>query len=257
MTVQVATWNVNSLRVRSGHVMDWLRTHQPDVMALQETKIRDTDFPVDDFRKIGYTATCHGQPTYNGVALLSRSAPHDIRTGIPGYDDPQCRILFADFPAAGCAVLNLYVPNGAAVDTDKYQYKLTWLQHVREYISTLRQHHERLIVTGDFNIAPQDIDVHEPQLWHGKVLCSDPERQAFHDLLRGANLLDTFRHLHPETRAYSWWDYRQAAFRRDQGLRIDLVLHASGLQPRSCVIDKEARARERPSDHAPVAAVFA
>ena len=256
MPVAVATWNLNSIRARCDHVLDWLQRERPDVLAVQETKVTDEDFPEQRFTEIGYNCVYHGQPKYNGVAILSREPPRQVRMGIPGYDDPQRRALFACFEEADLALLNLYVPNGSEVGSEKYSYKMQWLEQLQRYVSDLCASHKRLAVAGDFNIAPADLDVHDPELWRDKVLCSKPEREHFQRLLDGNGMVDVFRALNPETPGYSWWDYRQAGFRRDLGLRIDHILATPGLKPLSCAVDKAPRALERPSDHAPVSASF-
>ncbi len=251
--MKVATWNVNSLRVRLPHVLLWLDTHQPEVLALQETKTEDRGFPVGEFERAGYHAVFSGQPTYNGVALLSREPPEVIATALPNFEDVQKRVLLAKYD--DLAVLDLYVPNGQSVDSDKYRYKLDWLAQLDLWLGQLLRDHPRLIVLGDFNIAPEDRDVYDPAAWEGQVLVSDAERAAFRKLLdRG--LQDSFR-LHTDGGGhYSWWDYRAAAFRRNLGLRIDHILLSPALADRSAAtsIDREPRGWERPSDHTPVVA---
>ncbi|MDX1605119.1 MAG: exodeoxyribonuclease III [Candidatus Competibacterales bacterium] len=255
-TTKIATWNVNSLKVRFEHVRQWLDAHQPDLLALQETKTRDEHFPEAALAELGYRAVYAGQKSYNGVALLSREPATDVLTDLPGLDDPQRRVLGAT--VGGLRVLDLYVPNGAEVGSDKYDYKLTWLDRLAALIETELTTHRDLVVLGDFNIAPADRDVHDPELWRGKVLCSEPERAALRRLL-ALGLSDLFRRLDPETPGYSWWDYRAAGFRRDRGLRIDLILVSEVLARRCtrCAVDREPRGWERPSDHAPVVAEFA
>jgi exodeoxyribonuclease-3 len=251
--MKIATWNVNSLRVRLPHVLRWLQSNQPDILALQETKIEDRDFPVADFEQAGYRAVFSGQPTYNGVAILSCTVPEVIATALPDFEDAQKRVLLAR--TGNIAVLDLYVPNGQALDSDKYRYKLDWLAQLELWVADLLREHPRLILLGDFNIAPEDRDVHDPKAWEGQVLVSEPERNAFRKLL-GHGLADSFR-LHTEGGGhYSWWDYRAAAFRRNLGLRIDHVLLSPDLAKHSAatVIDREPRGWERPSDHAPVIA---
>ena len=253
--LSIATWNVNSLRVRQQHVLDWLDQVRPDVLALQEIKMTDDQFPVDDFMAAGYYAVFSGQKTYNGVAILSRRPSDNSMRGIPGFDDPQQRVLAADFGPV--TLLNLYVPNGSEVGSEKFAYKLDWLSRVNTYVKTLLDEKEHLVVVGDLNIAPEEIDVHDPEEWAGKVLFSEPERAEFKKLL-DLGLIDCFRALDQEPGSYSWWDYRAAAFRRDRGLRIDHILASSDLGEKlvSCKIDKAPRKLERPSDHTPVMAVF-
>jgi exodeoxyribonuclease-3 len=253
--VKIATWNVNSLRVRLEHVRDWLQREQADVLALQETKTKDEDFPVEAFSELGYQVSFSGQPTYNGVALISRSEIQQTRTELEELEDPQKRVLAATVD--GIRIYNLYVPNGQSVDSEKYQYKLGWLDALRQQVAAELTEHADCILLGDFNIAPDDRDVHDPAAWEGKVLCSEPEREALGHLL-DLGFVDAFRSFEQEEKSFSWWDYRQAAFRRNMGLRIDLILATDSLMSRctSCRIDVEPRRLERPSDHTPVVAEF-
>ena len=252
---KIATWNVNSLNVRLPQVLDWLRDQQPDILALQETKLTDPDFPTLDIAEAGYQAVFAGQKTYNGVAILSRLPAREIVTDLPGLDDPQRRVLGAT--VGNVRVLNLYIPNGQAVGSDKYAYKLAWLDRLAAFAETELARHPRLVMLGDFNIAPDDRDVHDPAAWAGQVLCSEPERAAFRRLL-ALGLQDTFRLFPQEDRSFSWWDYRAAAFRRNLGLRIDHILASPALAATcaACRVDKAPRRLERPSDHAPVIAEF-
>jgi exodeoxyribonuclease III len=253
--MRIASWNVNSLKVRLPQVLDWMQAHAPDVLGLQETKLVDETFPVDAFRELGYEARFNGQPTYNGVALLSRAPQSEPIVDLPGLDDPQRRILGATID--GIRIINLYVPNGQAVGTDKYAYKLDWLEKLRAWLAAEIERNPRCVVMGDFNIAPDDRDVHDPEEWAGKVLCSEPERAALQTILE-LGFVDTFRLFEQPEGVYSWWDYRAAGFRRNRGLRIDLVLASRALAP-GCThsgVDIEPRRNERPSDHAPVVAVF-
>ncbi len=253
---KIATWNVNSLNVRLPQVLDWLRDQQPDILALQETKLTDPDFPTLDIAEAGYQAVFAGQKTYNGVAILSRLPASEIVTDLPGLDDPQRRVLGATIGKV--RVLNLYIPNGQAVGSDKYAYKLAWLDRLAAFAETELARHPRLVMLGDFNIAPDDRDVHDPAAWAGQVLCSEPERTAFRHLL-ALGLQDTFRLFPQEDQSFSWWDYRAAAFRRNLGLRIDHILASPALAAActACRVDKAPRGWERPSDHAPVIAEFA
>lgn len=255
MTFSIATWNVNSLRVRLPHVLQWIATNKPSVLALQETKVTDELFPVKELEALGYSVAYTGQPTYNGVAILSRTAPEVVATALPQWDDPQRRFLAATID--NVHVVNVYVPNGASVDSEKYQYKLTWLEHLRQYLEDALKTYDQLVVLGDFNIAPHDEDVHDPAAWAGKVLCSEPEREALQALL-ALGLTDNFRLFEQPEGTYSWWDYRTRAFPRNRGLRIDLILSNLGFAERcqSCVVDIDPRKWERPSDHAPVCAYF-
>jgi len=253
--VKVATWNVNSLKVRLPQVLAWLAEAKPDVLALQEIKQPDEDFPAEALQAAGYHGISNGQRTYNGVALLCRQPPADPVRALPGSEDPQRRVLAATI--GGVRIVNLYVPNGQAVDSEKYQYKLEWLERLRDFLADELEAHERLVVLGDFNIAPEDRDVHDPDLWRGRVLFSEPEHAAL-ARLTDLGLVDLFRQFDQPEAAFSWWDYRAAAFRRNRGLRIDLVLGSHAMAERciASVIDPEPRGWERPSDHAPVWAEF-
>lgn len=253
--MKIATWNVNSLKVRLPQVLDWLAVSQVDILCLQETKTTDENFPVDEISAAGYQVIYSGQKTYNGVAILSKQVATDIVTDIPGLDDPQRRILAATIDTV--RVLNLYVVNGQEVGSEKYAHKLQWLERVTGFISEQLQQHERFAVVGDFNIAPDDRDVYDPEAWHERILCSTAERQALQRII-DLGLADTFRLFDQPENSYSWWDYRAAAFRRNMGLRIDLVLASHSLSSTctACLIDREPRTLERPSDHAPVIAEF-
>jgi len=253
--VRVATWNVNSLRVRMSHLQDWLAANPVDVLALQETKLPDADFPRDGIEALGLHPVYSGQRTYNGVALLAKSGPVDVVAGIPGFEDEQRRVIAAT--VAGVRVVDVYVPNGQAVGSEKYEYKLRWLAALRGYIEAELARHPHLVVLGDFNIAPEDRDVHDPKAWEGSVHVSEPERTALRALL-ATGLEDCFRRFAQPEKSYSWWDYRMMAFRRNAGLRIDLILASQALARKcdACHIDKAPRRLERPSDHAPVLAAF-
>ena len=254
--MKIATWNVNSLRVRLGHVIAWLKREQPDVLALQETKLKDEDFPARDFEALGYSSVFSGQPSYNGVAILAREPAQSASHGLLGFDDPQKRVLGAT--VGELRLWNLYVPNGQSVDSDKYRYKLGWLAALRAHLATELAQNRHLLVVGDFNIAPEDRDVHDPAAWEGHVLCSPAERAALTQL-KALGLQDLFRRFEQPQRSYSWYDYRAGAFKRNRGLRIDLMLGSAPLAD-SCTaarIDLEPRGWERPSDHVPVVAEFA
>lgn len=253
--MKIATWNVNSLRVRLPQVLQWLADAQADVLAVQEIKLQDEQFPVEELRAAGYHAVFAGQKTYNGVALLSRAEAGDVFRDIPGLDDPQRRIIGATIN--GIRIINLYVPNGESVESDKYRYKLDWLAKMTAFLTEELRAHPRLVVLGDFNVAPAPVDVHDPAAWEGKVLFSEPERAAFRGLIE-LGLCDTFRLRHPDEVVYSWWDYRMNGFRRNLGLRIDHILASADLCKlcRNAAIDKEPRGWERPSDHTPVVAEF-
>ena len=253
--MKIATWNVNSLKVRLPQVLDWLDQTRPDVLALQETKLADEQFPRAAFEDAGWQVAFSGQKTYNGVALVARSEPTEVVTDIPGVDDPQRRILGATVD--GVRIYDLYVPNGKEVGSDKYRYKLDWLERMRSHLADELADHPRLAVVGDFNITPGDADVHDPEALAGQIHCSDAERAAL-TRIEALGLRDTLRLFEQPERAFSWWDYRANAFRRDLGLRIDLVLASERLAAdcRGCRIDVGPRRNERPSDHAPVMAEF-
>jgi len=253
--MKIATWNVNSLNVRLPHVLDWLAAAGPDVLCLQETKLTDDNFPAGDIRAAGYHVVYAGQKTYNGVAIISKEEASEVITDIPGLDDPQRRILGATI--GGIRILNLYVVNGQEVGSVKFDYKLHWLGKVADYIRDQLEAHPDFVTLGDFNIAPEDRDVHDPEAWRERILCSTPERQALQKIV-ALGLSDVFRRFEQEDGSFSWWDYRAAAFRRNMGLRIDLILASEALAAKctSCSIDREPRRLERPSDHAPVVAEF-
>lgn len=257
--MQLATWNVNSLKVRLPHLLDWLAQHPVDVVCLQETKLADDKFPVIDLQAAGYRSVHSGQKTYNGVAILLREASTpaaaEVLTGIPGFDDEQKRVITTT--VGDVRVVCAYFPNGQAVGTDKYEYKLRWLRALHDWLRDELQRHPQLALLGDFNIAPEDRDVHDPAAWKDQVLFSEPEKQAFRDLV-SLGLVDSFRLFEQPPRSYTWWDYRMLAFRRKLGLRIDHILLSRALQPRcvGCAIDVEPRRREQPSDHAPVIATL-
>lgn len=249
--MQIATWNVNSLRVRLPHVLDWLRAQQPDVLALQEIKCVEADVPTAAFAELGYQAVASGQKTYNGVATLARQALTEVCCELPGAEDPQRRLLAAT--VGDLRVVNVYCPNGEKVGSEKYAYKLAWFERLRRFLGEELARHPRLVVLGDFNVAPEPRDVHDPAVWEGQVLFSEPEREAFRALL-ATGLSDSFRLFEQPPGEFSWWDYRMGAFRRNLGLRIDHVLLSEPLRAacRASRIDKAPRRLERPSDHAPV-----
>ena len=247
--MKIATWNVNSLKVRLPHVLDWLAEARPDVLCLQELKLPTTAFPFDAIRAAGYEAQVLGQKTYNGVALLSRTPATDVVLNLPGLDDPQARLVSATVD--GVRIIGGYFPNGQAPDSDKFAYKLDWLATLNRFVAAELARHPALVLTGDFNIAPQPVDAHPD--WPHEIHVSAPERDAF-EQLRALGLTDAFRLFEQPPDAYSWWDYRMGAFRRNFGLRIDHMLVSHALRPRvtACAIDKAPRKLERPSDHAPV-----
>lgn len=253
--MKIATWNVNSLRVRLPQLKQWLTESPVDAIGLQELKQPDEDFPAEEIDALGLHAAWYGQKTYNGVAILARQPLEDVEYGIPGFEDPQRRVIAATI--AGVRLINVYVPNGQAVGSDKYVYKLEWLRQLHAYVADALARHPQLAIVGDYNIAPEDRDVHDPAKWEGSVHVSAAERDALAELLR-AGLTDTFRQFEQPDGAYSWWDYRMGAFRRNHGLRIDLVLASRELADRciGCHVDRRPRTWERPSDHAPVVATF-
>jgi exodeoxyribonuclease III len=249
--VKLATWNVNSLKVRLPHLLDWLGREQPDVVCLQETKTEDANFPADELRQAGYQPLYLGQRAYNGVAILTRDAASDVVATIPEFADEQKRVLAVT--VGGVRVMCVYVPNGESVASEKYRYKLSWLAALQKWLAHELKAHPQLALLGDYNIAPEERDVHDPRLWEGKVLFSEPERAAFRGLL-SLGLKDSFRLFEQPERSFSWWDYRMNAFKRNLGLRIDHILLSQELagRARGSRIDKSLRALERPSDHAPV-----
>jgi len=249
--VKLATWNVNSLKVRLQQLIDWLGREQPDVICLQETKTEDASFPAQQIREAGFEPLYSGQKTYNGVALLTRAPAVEVVTAIPGLADDQKRVLAAT--VAGLRVICIYVPNGESVDSPKYRYKLSWLQALQGWLREELARYPRLAVLGDYNIAPEERDVHDARLWEGKVLFSEPERAAFRDLLN-LGLQDSFRMFEQSDKSFTWWDYRMNAFKRNLGLRIDHILlsEESARRASGSRIEKAIRAQERPSDHVPV-----
>ena len=253
--MKIATWNVNSMKVRLPHVVEWLQNHEPDVLVLQEIKQLTENFPTEALQEIGYHSIASGQKTYNGVAVISKSPATNPVTDFPDLDDPQRRILASTVD--GIRIVDLYIPNGSEVGSEKYEYKLNWLKSLRNFLEAEMQRHENVVVLGDFNIAPADADVYDPEKWGDAILCSPLERQALGKLF-DLGLTDVFRKFeHPEG-TFSWWDYRAAGFRRNAGLRIDLILTSDSMTERckASYVDKEPRAWERPSDHAPVVAEF-
>ncbi len=251
--VLVASWNVNSLHVRLPQVLDYLEEYRPDVLALQETKLPDEKFPRREIEAAGYRV-CHcGQRTYNGVAILSRAEARDILTSLPRFEDAQRRLLAATVD--GVRYINVYIPNGQEVGSEKYQYKFCWLEGFSHLLAQELQRHERLVVLGDFNIAPADIDVHDPPRWQGRIMCSEAERAGFRKLL-DLGLVDVVRSLHPKEGMYTWWDYRLNAYKRGWGLRIDHILASPAMKAVAAGVHRELRQHERPSDHAPVWAQF-
>ena len=254
--MQIATWNVNSLKIRLPHLLQWLRANPVDVLCLQETKLTDDKFPLAELNAAGYQVAFSGQKTYNGVAILSRHPIGEVVKNNPHYDDPQQRLLAATIE--GVRFICAYVPNGQEVGSDKYAYKLAWLDALRTWVAAEMGAHARLAILGDYNIAPEARDVHDPAEWEGRIHFSLPERDALRQLM-ALGLADAFRLFEQPDKQYSWWDYRQLAFRRNRGLRIDHILLSQPLAERctACHIDRETRKWEQPSDHAPVVATLA
>jgi len=254
--MKIATWNVKSIAVRLQHTLDWVQTNRPDVLCLQEIKCTDDRFPAAPFQELGYQIQTFGQPTYNGVATLSLHPFDQVQKGFPGdAPDAQRRLLMTEI--AGVKVINVYIPNGSEVGSEKYFYKLDWLSKLRAYLDSSLTPSDPVVLCGDFNIAPEDRDVHDPILWYGKILCSPPEREALQNIAAWG-LADVFRKHHAEPGLFSWWDYRGGGFRRNQGLRIDHLWATAALAQtsRDCLIDTAPRKLDRPSDHAPVFADF-
>jgi exodeoxyribonuclease III len=253
--LSIATWNVNSLNVRLPHVLDWLTQTQCDVLCLQELKLPDEKFPLAQIQAIGYEAAFTGQKTYNGVAILTRVATvgvcTEVQMQLPNFEDEQRRLITAT--CAGIRVICGYFPNGESLESDKFQYKIAWLGALQKHCQDQLALHPRLVLAGDFNIAPTDADVHDPALWAGKLHCSDAERAQFSALL-ALGMHDSFRLFEQAPKQYSWWDYRMLGFRRNAGLRIDHLLVSNLLksQVTKAYIDKAPRKLEKPSDHTPV-----
>ncbi len=258
--MKIATWNVNSIRSRLAHATDWLQSNPDvDLLCVQETKVVDEQFPRDAFTELDYTVDFYGQKSYNGVAMIAKSPLKHVRRGfsgvlptdIVGDFDTQKRVISADFQ--GVQVVNVYVPNGSAIGSEKYEYKLAWLKLLKQYLTVQLETTSDLLICGDFNIALEDIDIHNPEKRATHIMSSDDEREALHDVL-SLGLQDVFRKFNQAAEQYSWWDYRAASFRRNAGWRIDHHYATPGLYDRavSCVIDKEPRKLEKPSDHTPV-----
>ncbi len=249
--MKLATWNVNSLAVRLPQLLDWLAEQQPDALVLQETKLTDDKFPHAEIEAAGYAVQWFGQKTYNGVALLSKAPATDIVRNIPGFADEMARVITGT--VGGLRIVGAYFPNGQAPGTEKFEYKMQWLRGLRDWLREELATHPKLVLMGDFNIAPEDRDVFDPVAWAGQIHCTDEERDHFRKLVE-LGLVDAFRLFEQPPKSWSWWDYRNLAFRKNQGLRIDVILVSEALKAavRECVIDKAPRKNERPSDHAPV-----
>lgn len=253
--MKVASWNVNSLRVRLDHALDWVQQNDVDLMCLQELKVPDQDFPSEAFEAIGYHCYFTGQKTYNGVAIISKEPLTGVVTDLPDFEDPQRRFIKAEYQ--GVTIVNVYVPNGSALDSDKFVYKRAWFNKLQLAIRHLLEKNKNLILVGDFNITPSDLDVHDPDKWRGKIHCSDIERLMLQNLM-SEGLFDSYRLVHPQGDVFSWWDYRTDGYSRNEGLRIDLILASSSMLDciQDCIIDEAPRKLERPSDHTPVLATF-
>jgi len=257
--MKLVTWNVNSLKVRLPQVLQWMELNSPDFLCLQELKLEQEKFPIKEIEAAGYQAVWAGQKTYNGVAILSKLTPTDSLTNIPGYEDHQQRVVSASYetPLGSLRIVNAYCPNGQSLDSEKYPYKLAWFEALRDWLAQEIKQHTNLAVLGDYNIAPANEDVHNPDRWKGQVLVSDAERLAFKKLL-ALGLKDAFRLFPQPEKSFSWWDYRLNGYKRNAGLRIDHVLLSESLAGicQACVIDRTPRENEQPSDHAPVIAVL-
>ena len=252
--MKIATWNVNSIRSRLGRAVAWTERNLPDVLCLQETKCADAEFPLDAFTALGYHAQIFGQRTYNGVAILSREPAEDVVRGLPGEGEDAHRRLIAA-TIGGVRIVDVYVPNGGTLSSEKFPYKLDWLDRLHGFLATQGPPERPLVLLGDFNIAPEDRDVHDPELWRGQVLFHPLEHERLHRL-QSLGLYDLFRKHHADAGLYSWWDYRMLGFPKNLGLRIDLILATEPILARctSCVIDRNERKGKNPSDHAPVVA---
>ena len=258
--MKIASWNVNSLRVRVEQVGDWLETNSPDLLCLQELKMTDSEFPVDVFTKLGYHCQFTGQKTYNGVAILSKEPLKNVVKDMPDFEDPMRRYIAGDYPLANdetLRIVNVYVPNGQALDSDKFQYKRSWFAKLRTSMRQSLLSNHNTVLVGDFNITPSHLDVHDPKRWNGKIHCSDIERLMLQKLM-SEGLYDTYRHFNSDGDQFSWWDYRGAGYRANEGLRIDLILSSSSMLDRAknSFIDEAPRKLERPSDHTPVVADY-
>jgi exodeoxyribonuclease-3 len=253
--MRIISWNINSLRRRQERFIGWLAATKPDVICLQETKCTDDQFPVLDLKAAGYHSVFHGQKSYNGVAIVSKTEPADVRLGLnDGEEDPQARVIAATIGSV--RVFSVYAPNGQAVGSPAYDYKLKWYERLRRCLEKEKPD-QPLLVCGDFNVAPKDEDVYDPQLWRGAIMCSEGERRAFAELC-GIGLVDTLRLHHPESGLFSWWDYRMLAFPKNRGLRIDAILASEAIATKCTAtgVEREMRKGKEPSDHAPVWADF-
>lgn len=259
--MKIASWNVNSLRVRLEHVTDWLKQNQPDLLCLQELKMPDEEFPTEAFTECGYHSVSTGQKTYNGVAILSKAELTNVVIDLPDFEDPQRRYIAGDYPINSngdtLRIVNVYVPNGQALDSDKFVYKRAWFAKLQAAMKASLAENSQAVLVGDFNITPSDLDVHDPKKWAGSIHCSDIERLMLQKLM-SEGLFDTYRQFNSKGDNFSWWDYRGAGYRANEGLRIDLVLSSSAMLDRATAssIDEAPRKLERPSDHTPVVAEY-
>jgi exodeoxyribonuclease-3 len=254
MIMKIASWNINSLRKRQGRLFAWLEALKPDIVCLQETKCLDEQFPVLALQAIGYNAVYHGEKSYNGVAILSKSEPREVRASLcDEVVDPQARVISAKID--NIRVYSIYAPNGQAVGSAAYEYKLRWYLRLCDCLA--KENTVRLVVCGDFNVAPEDVDVFDPELWRGAIMCSDGERAAFRKLC-DIGLRDTLRLHHQEGGLFTWWDYRMLSFQKNRGLRIDAIMASERLATKCTTagIDRELRKGKEASDHAPVWAEF-
>ena len=259
--MKIASWNVNSLRVRIDHVKDWLEQNQPDLLCLQELKMPDEEFPSQALEECGYYSASTGQKTYNGVAIISKKPLQNVVTDLPDFEDPQRRYIAGDYPINDngdtLRIVNVYVPNGQALDSDKFIYKRAWFAKLQAAMRNTLNENSNTVLVGDFNITPSDLDVHDPKKWNGSIHCSDIERLMLQKLM-SEGLFDTFRNFNSNGDTFSWWDYRGAGYRANEGLRIDLILSSSAMldAAHNCIIDETPRKLERPSDHTPVVAEY-
>ncbi len=254
--MKVVTWNINSVRARIERLVSWLTTHQPDVVCLEEIKCLDEQFPRAEIEAVGYQVQTFGQKAYNGVALIARHQMTDVRRNMDDGDEHACVISAV---IDNVRIVNVYAPNGQSLESDAYRFKLQWYERLPRWIAATQPSTKSLMVCGDMNVAPSDLDIYEPSLWTGQTLASEKERAGWRALVEAHNLRDAFRERHPEAKQFSWWDYRMGAFHRNEGLRIDHLLVSEDLQKGlvACEIDREARKGKLPSDHAPVWAQFA
>ena len=256
----IATWNVNSIRTRLTQVIDWIQEVNPDILCLQETKVMDDSFPVEPFEKLGYSVEVYGQKSYNGVAIISKIKAENVRKGFHGFSDAdqnieifqdQKRLISADIN--GIKIINVYVPNGSSLESSKFKYKINWLSYLASCLDEQEKKGELICLLGDFNVAPSNFDIHDPNKYEGGIMASEIERNALKNVLK-ERLIDSFRIFEKNTGHWSWWDYRNNAYELNKGWRIDHIYISKELSSKlkSCVIDCSPRGNLRPSDHAPV-----